>query len=399
MSSDLLDSSGLSVKTRSDIVGDLNSGFQGIYGDDINIDQNSPDGQVIGIFAQEGVDLRELLVSINASFDPDQAVGIQLDQRCAINGVTRVAGTYSIFPIDVTVSKTVTLDGLDEDFNSADGVGFTIQDNSGNEFILIDTFEFTIGTTTKNFRAKEIGSVTATTGTITTPVTIIDGVTSVNNSSAAIYTGQDEETDVQLRVRRARSVAITSTGYLNGLRAALLDLDGVTAAECYENTGDTVDSNGIPAHGLWCIVEGGANSDITDIIYQKNSAGTPTKGSVTVTKTNSNGILVPINFDRPTSEDLHLQFEIKRTVSGFSFDTDAIKAYIAANLTYEVGAYAETSEATCISALAINSLGGGGVPINMEISNDGATWVDYLDPSGLDYQFTISTANIDITVV
>lgn len=399
MSNDLLDASGLSIKPRSDIVAALESGFQGIYGSDINIDQNSPDGQVIGILAQEGVDLRELLVSVNNSFDPDQAVGIQLDQRCAINGVVRVAGTYSIFPIDIVTNKTVALEGLDADFNSADGVGYTVQDSSGNEFILVDSVTLVAGSDTVNFRAKEIGAVTATTGTITTPVTIINGVTSVNNSSAAISTGQDEETDVQLRVRRARSVAITSQGYLNGLRAALLSVDGVTAAECYENTGDAVDGNGIAAHGIWAIVEGGANTDIATVIYEKNSAGTPTTGAVTVNKTNSNGIIIPIKFDRPTPENLHLRFDIKRTVAGFSFDEAGIADYLAANLLYEVGAYAETSEATCLAATAVTSLGGGGVVINMEISNDGTSWVDYLDTSTLDSQFTISASNVDITVV
>ena len=92
---DTFDATGLTVQTASELTAGLTTGLQGIYGADITVDQNAPDGQVIGIYTQGGVDVREVLAEVNASFDPDQAVGIQLDQRCAINGVTRGAVTIS----------------------------------------------------------------------------------------------------------------------------------------------------------------------------------------------------------------------------------------------------------------------------------------------------------------
>jgi uncharacterized phage protein gp47/JayE len=396
---DILDATGLTVETASEITSALTTGLQGIYGADINVDSNSQDGQTIGIYTQGGVDVRELLVEINASFDPDQAVGIQLDQRCAINGVVRVAGTYSIFPVDITVSKTVNLQGLDSQANSATGTGFTITDGQGNNVILLDSTELTAGTTTLDCRAQAIGAVSIAINTLTTAVTVVNGVTAVNNSSAAISIGQDEETDVQLRVRRGRSVAITSTGYLNGLEAALAAITGVISAACYTNRGDTADGNGIPAHGIWCIVDGGANTDIEQCIVGKINPGTNMKGSVSVPYTSPSGQVTDILFDRPIAENLYLKFTIKTTVTGFSFNVAGIKAYIADNLSYETGAFAETSAPTASAALAINSLGGGGVPVLMQISNDGATWTDFLDTTSPQYQFTLASANINITVV
>ena len=109
---DSIDSNGLQVKTANEITSDLKTGFKTIYGADINLDSNTPDGQLVGIMAQIAVDLRELLVAINNSFDPDQAQGVLLDQRCAINNVVRQGGTYTVQPIDVTVSTTTTLSGL-----------------------------------------------------------------------------------------------------------------------------------------------------------------------------------------------------------------------------------------------------------------------------------------------
>ena len=83
----------------------------------------------------------------------------------------------------------------------------------------------------------------------------------------------------------------------------------------------------------------------------------------------------------------------------FEFDEVSIANYIANNTSYDIGAYAETSELTSMAVTAINSLGGGGVPVLMKVSNDGLTYVDFLNPSTLGSQFTLSSANITINIV
>lgn len=59
---DIIDENGLQVKTFDEILQELKDGLRAIYGNDINLDQNSPDGQMVGIIAQVATDLRELLV-------------------------------------------------------------------------------------------------------------------------------------------------------------------------------------------------------------------------------------------------------------------------------------------------------------------------------------------------
>ena len=396
---DIFDATGLTVKTATEITTDLVTGMQSIYGSDIQTDQNSPDGQMIGILTQLCVDVRELLVQINNGFDPDQALGAILDQRVTLNNIKRYGGTYTIQPIDVTVSKTVTLQGLDANFNSPTGTGYTIQDGNGNEFILIDTTTLTAGTESLSFRSKAIGAVNVPIDTITNFVTIVNGVTSVNNSSAATSIGAVQELDSQLRVRRRSSVGLASNGYLNGLEGALQALTGVVDAVVYENYTDAIDGNGIPAHGIWAIVEGGANTDIANTIYQKKDPGANMKGSVTVVITKPNGALFPVNFDRQTAEPLYIKFTIKTTTVGFTFNTAAIQSYIAANLSYEIGAFAETSSVTDIATAAIAAQGGGGVAVLVQISNDNATWTDFLEPATLSSQWTVASADVEITVV
>lgn len=396
---DIFDANGLRVKTRSEIVSDLEQAFRAAYRADIVLDQNSPDGQIIGNFAQALVDLRELLVQVNNGFDPDRAIGRILDERVVINNIQRAGATYTTINIDVTVDRTLTLQGLDADFNNPNGVGFTVQDNQGNQFILIDTETLTAGTHSLPFRARNLGEVETIIGTITNAVTVVLGVTGINNPSAPVSIGRNEETDAQLRLRRQRSVSLASTGYLNGLLGLVLSLDGVSDAKLYENYTNTTDVNGIPPHCIWLIAEGGSTADIANAIYERKSYGCDMKGGVAWPIVTASGAIFEAKFDRPTAENLYVRFDIKRTSPIHIFDLDVIKEYIEDNVLYTIGQFSETSELTTAAVSAIASQGGGGVPINMEISDDGYTWVDFLDVPSLSAKWVIDKSNVEVTVI
>jgi hypothetical protein len=184
--------------------------------------------------------------------------------------------------------------------------------------------------------------------------------------------------------------------------AQLYALDGVSQAfvygHDYENYPSGDDADGIPLHYIWVIVEGGANSDIGTVIYA-NIGGAGTVGAIDVDVPTSSGQVYVSKFDRVESSDLHIKFEIQRTVADFIFDDASIKTYISENLTYNANEYAETSKVTAMCLEAINANGGGGVPVNVEISNDGSTWVDYLTVATKKNKFVVSDTNITITEV
>lgn len=311
---------GLQTKTLTELVADLQAAYQSIYGADINLGSNSPDGQIINIFAQKIRDVLDLVTQVYAGFDPDQAIGKTLDARCAFNGVKRKAGTYSTTDISVTVNQALNLVGLD-DKAEASGEEFVIADNTGNQWILLSSVSVPgAGTYVYVFRSVKLGAVTATPNTITTPVSIVLGVESVNNPTTQLTVGQDEESDADLKIRRLRSVALSSRGFYDALRAALLNINEVTAAEVYENpTGDT-DDDDIPPHSIWVIVQGGSDEDVAQVIYAKRNAGAGMKGEVTVTVTRSNGTPFTINFDRVASEDVYIKFQAD-ALSGNISDT------------------------------------------------------------------------------
>lgn len=376
---DVVDSNGLQVSSNTELVSQLTTSFQNIYGNDINIGQNSPDGQMINIFAQGGTDIRELLVQLYNSFDPDNCSGRLLDERCALNNVFRKAGTFTTVLITLVTDRSVTLQGVDANYNDPSATGYTIQDNAGNQFVLVNTQTFAAGTHTALFRAKEIGAVETSIGTITTPVTIVLGVVSVNNPVAAT-TGENEETDAELKIRRRQSVAISSSGYLNGILASVLQLDGVTDAAAYENYTNVTDANGTPAHCLWLVVEGGSAADIAEVLYKKKPAGTNMRGDITYNITTVSRQTFTAAWDEPTAAPLYIKFNIQPTVTGVVFDEDAIKDFILDNVKYKIGDGAETSTLTTVAQMAIDTNGGNGVAVNVLISTDNANWVEYIAP-------------------
>ena len=335
--SDVLDDTGLSLKTLPTIVAELVASLKGIYGSDINVDPDSPDGQAINIFAQAAIDLREVLADIYSGLDPDQASGIVLDQRVAYNGIIRTPGSFTIVPVDITVDRNVSLVGLDADPNTIDipaGI-FTIKDNAGTQFVLLTSIALTAGLHSLDFRAVNIGAVAVTVATITAPVTVVAGVTLINNSSGATSPGVDEETDAHLRIRREKSISNSASSFLDAIEGNLLAVSGVTAATVYENTTNAVDGDGIPAHSIWAIVEGGSNADIAAMLFAKKSTGAGFKGSVSVNIVRPNGQIYTVNFDRPTDANLWIEFSL--AFPGGIIDTASIKALIVSNIVWGLG--------------------------------------------------------------
>lgn len=396
---DIIDENGIQISTLPETLTALTDGMKAIYGNDINVDQNSPDGQMLNIFAQVAQDIREFAVEIFNSFDPDVARGSVLDQRVTINNIQRNGGTFTLISITLVINATVDLQGVDGNYGDINATGFTVQDNVGNQFVLVDSETFTAGTYTRNFRARQLGAINVPINTVTQQTTVKLEVSSVNNPSAPIEIGTNEEVDRNLRLRRQRSPSLSSNGFLNGLEAGVSALANVTDVKAYENVGDTVDADGIPAHGTWLIVEGGANTDIANVYYSKKSYGSNMKGVVSVNITTPSGGIFTAKFDRPTIEDLYVRFEIKKTISTAIFDEAIIKQYIVDNLSYSIGQFAETSSLTAVAVAAIIANGGGGVPINMEISKDGVTWFDYLTTSTLDKKFGLDVTRITTSVV
>lgn len=267
----VIDETGITTSTQAELITYFTAAYQTIYGLDIDLSQDSPDGQWMMIQIQAVLDLEDLITQVYSGFDPDLAIGNTLDMRCAINGIQREVGTYSTTDITLVASQALNIYGLDQ----TDQPIYTVSDNEGNEWELVQSQVISgAGTNIYEFRSKVVGAVLTIPNTITVPVTIVLGVTSVNNPTVYTTLGTNEESDASLRVRRAASVSLSTQGYLSGLLAALENVEGLTFAYVKENNTGSTDSDGVPGHSIWVIVAGnGANIDIAQAIYVKRNAG------------------------------------------------------------------------------------------------------------------------------
>lgn len=273
----IIDGNGLQVNSLNEILTSLTNAFNNIYGANINLDQNTPDAQMINVFAQILVSYSELLQDINASFDPDQAVGVILDQRVKLNGITRKQGVKTITNILVTFDGSATLKGLD--LYSTDEC-FKVSDNPGNSLVPIATTTGVNGNVlTVPFIAVNYGALNFTEGSITNIDTPTIGVASVSNLATELSdVGSDEESDTSLRVRRTVSAEqIGGLGATESLRQSIYNTSqDISYVGVEENDGDTEDIFGIPPHGIWIVVNGAFNSeDVAQAIYKNRIAGTP----------------------------------------------------------------------------------------------------------------------------
>lgn len=302
----LIDANGLQVWTRQELIDFYTAAYQRIYGADINLASNTPDGQMMNLNVQTNLDVQDLLVQIYNMFDPDNAVGVILDQRVAINGIQRQDGTFTITPAVVVNSQSVNLYGLDQ----ADQVVYTVADNAGNNWLLEDTqLGLAAGSHILSFRAEFPGEVLTVPNTIDIPVTIVLGVDSVNNPTIYTTLGQNEEQDAPLKIRRQKSVSLASQGYLKGLLAALENTPGVTSAFVYENLTNTTNGDGVPGHSIWVIVAGTAtDADIAQAIYVKRNAGAGMYGQTSYTIIQVNGTPFTIFWDTVLTQNAFIAF-------------------------------------------------------------------------------------------
>lgn len=385
---------GLTTATQAELLANLTAAYQTLYGSNINLDSDTPDGQLLNIYIQASLDNLDLLTQIYNSFDPQNAVGVVLDQRCAINGVIRKAGTFTITNITIVTTQSVNLYGLDQ---TAQAI-YTVSDTAGNQWELATTqLGVSVGTNVFVFQAANAGAIITTPNTITVQVTIILGVASVNNPTSYTTLGTNEESDANLRLRQAISVSLASQGYYAGLYATLLNTSGVTAALIHENFTNTTDGNGVPGHTIWVIVAGSAApSAIANAIYTKRNAGCGMFGAQSFTIIQVDGTPFTVSWDDVIAEPLYIKFNATSINGIVAPNVGAITAGLPLSFMPAINAEVNINQlATLVQAIDPNTLVTGA---GFSTSSSG-TYTNTLIPTNLNYQFVVTSGNISITIV
>jgi hypothetical protein len=391
--------------------------MQGLYGQDINLSSSTPDGQMLGNFVQSSIDVQEVVLQLFTSFDPDQAVGVVLDQRCAINGIQRQYGTYTQTNIAITFGVTGTLYGQDQVAQPV----YTVTDNAGAaQWELLTTVTKTAGTYELAFDAATIGPVLTVPGTIQTPVTVVLAVTAINNDQTYTSLGTAQESDNQFKVRRQQSTAIGSQGYYNGLVAQLENIPGIGVGnvKVYENNSGATSNGtvpaglptGIPGHTVWVVVGGGAVSQaaiggtiganaaaIAKAIYGKRNAGCGMEGVQAYAITQADGSLWIVYWDTVVQVSIFAQFTLG-SINGTSFPnlpeilngTTGFSSLLVPGINQTVNA---NQIVAAVQAIDPNSY----VSVPLFSATWNGSYTATLSPAAGNDQFQIPIANVIIT--
>lgn len=382
-------STGLVTKTQAELIAEFQAAFQAIYGTDINLDPDSPDGQMMMIFIQSSLDNLDLIRQVYNQFDPDTAVGRVLDMRAAINGIQRQAGTHTVTNVSITNNKSITLYGLDQEQQPI----YTVADNAGNKWQLLESIVLSVpATTALAFQAQDPGQVQSVPNTITVPITIVLGVTAINNPSTYTTLGINEESDYEFRIRRQKSVSLSSQGYLDGLLAALENIPGVSSAFVYENVTGTTDGDGIPSHSIWVILAGtGAVGAIANAIYTKRNAGCGMKGDQSYGVAQADGTTFFVFWDNVEAETVFIKATLTSLDGINAPDIAAIRAGLVTSFVPAVAEQININDlATQIQILDNNSL----VTLAGFSSTSGGAYTNTKSPAAKNKQLTVTAPNI-----
>lgn len=394
MSVNQISGNGIEIEQFSDVWNDLINGTPGnpgllqIYGADANINQNSPDGQMVNNFALVISDVLELLVQIYNAKDPDQAIGIDLDSVCALCGITRMPGSYTQVYILINTSQALNLSGQDT------STPYTIQDGNGNQYQLIESASLILGNNTLAFQAVNIGAIQCPANTVTIQVTVTAGINSVTNPASAYITGVNQETDAQLRQRRQVSVSLPAQGAIPGLTAGLYTISGVEQAIVYENTTGITNAYGVPGHSIWVIVDGANlyNSlEVAQMIYAYRNMGCGMYGQTVVDVPLPNGSLFPIFYDLAVLQNLYVKFHLISINNG-TIDTALVTAGLISDYLFTIYSPADITSITALIKQIDPTL----IVTLCQVSTDGINWYNSVYPSSLKNIFLLTLPNITL---
>lgn len=315
-----IDATGLHIPTYSDILANLVLEAQSIFGQDIYLGTDSQDYQLISIVSDKINDALQLLQLVYNSRGPATSTGSALDGIVKTNGLARIAATYSTCVLTLSgTAGTEILNGVAQD------IGGYLWDLPAS--VVIGTG----GTVDVSAICQVIGSVQANAGEIRLIYTPTYGLDSITNNAVALK-GIDIEADSQLRARQAMSTARPSRTVLEGTKGAIAEVGGVTRFIVYENPTNAADSNGLPAHSVTAVVEGGDSAAIAQAIFLKKGPGCLPNGTTIVNVVDVFGQSLAIGYYRPSYVDIDVTVNVKQLAGYTTAITDSIKAALVSYL-------------------------------------------------------------------
>lgn len=162
-----------------------------------------------------------------------------------------------------------------------------------------------------NAEAEDTGEVTnVEPHTITIVYNPDESILSVDNADKASG-GQDYEEDPQYRARLIMENANRPSPTLNGVRSALLNVQGVREVNIVENQFAVPDKYGNPPYSVHIYVLGGKKQDIADCLIEHLAVGITLTGTTYCDAIDATGNTKRVYFDFATDRPISVQVKLK----------------------------------------------------------------------------------------
>lgn len=335
---------GLDIPTLNEEIDKIKADLIAVQGPGLNLLPTSVLGSQLIILAERYVDLWEALQDLYDGLDPDAASGVLLRYMAALQGLTPLPATYSTVTLTVNLDAATTLTAGRLVSSPATGVQFT-------------TTAAVTSTTAGNYsvaaQAVTTGPVAALAGSLTQIDTPVTGWNSVTNALDA-DPGTNAETDAELRIRRAATVAAAGSTTPDAIRADTAAITGILSVKLLENRTNSTDGNGLPPHSFEVIFDDGGGTVTDDAMAQaiwddSKAAGIETYGTDSGTAVDSEGNNQTINFSRVSAVNAYASVTL--TTDPLTYPGDAA---VAAEIGAHVLLPGETLYASKIYDLAFN---------------------------------------------
>lgn len=311
-------SAGFERKRFDEILSDKNEAQKQVFGPDINLAPQSPDGQISGLASLADDQLWQIAeYAVNAT-DPDNATGHTLSKLVEINFIERLGEAATRLIISCTGTPGVTIP-----------VGQIIGEENGSlTATTISAFTFSSTGTADVVALLDVtGPQEVPAGTMRDIRTPQAGWISADNPSAGIV-GRNRETDAELRLRRVRSIGTNSQNLIDSLIGRLGNLAGISHANVIQNRTDVVDSDGLTPHSFEAIVVGGETNAIAQTIWETFPFGIGINGSTSGNAIDKQLVIQVVPFTRAAAVPIYVEVELEKGANYPGDGDDKIKQAI-----------------------------------------------------------------------
>ncbi len=378
----------------------LENSFKAALGADLDVDAQTPQGQLIGIIALALSNMDDAVVSLFQQLDIYNASGNQLDSYGALFEIARTLASSSTVIAEVTGVPAATIP-----------VGSRAKTTNG------DIFESTgvinldgSGDGSGEFQSIETGQIQIDANTLTQIIDVIAGWETISNSTAGTV-GELKQTDIEYRSDYFSELNKNAVATIDAIQSNVAAVDKVDSVVVHDNdtsSNVTIQNVTLLPHSIAVIVEGGVAQEIGQAISDSKTVGANTAGNnlglqIAVVVDTNGGLIAKTVYYYPV---VFVTVDIKMSISQYAAEPDTVDQIKTAIIAYFEGTYSadipaiNISDSSYLSRLytPINSIGGFDVvSLTQEIQGSG-TPQSVITPD-LNKRLIVSNSSISVSIV